>query len=189
MKPKDRRSKLFQDRKPEFRVGTDEDLGWAYVSHRLGGGDLDKEKFKGVLKTVLSAAQVVFVVQDRHSRFDGEFGPVGMIAIRWDGWRVEPEFLWFEWASARNKLRSTVAFFISQVRYSKAVGIGEWRVPENQAKLTKKLKRYMPLYPVGRVPNSSATGTEYLFFMTGAKRKWDSSTASATSSPTLAPIQ
>lgn len=176
MKPKERREKLFRDVKPEIRLATVDDLGWAYASHRVAGGEMEEAEFKETTAAFMKTVPLVYTIEDRHKSFESGFGPVGMVAARYDGWRLEPSFQWFEWASARNKLRSTVAFFISQVRYSKAVGVGELRVPENQATKVKRLKRYMPLYPVGRIPNgSSSVGTEYLFFMTGAQRKWGSS--------------
>lgn len=111
----------------------------------------------------------VLVVEEDHKYFSQKRGPVCLVSIDNYGWRVEPQFDFFYWASRRHRLAAAVSY-LQMTRYSKEVGVCVLRVAEKDVEFCRHLtERYDLLRPYGEIPNARAEGREYLFGVTGRK--------------------
>lgn len=177
MTPKEKRDRLFGTGRPQFRSleimdgqHYHRDIAIAWLAHQ-------KEPFYSIEATnqsdfadELSAkAQHLeyLITEDRNSHYASGSGPVAMIWVGSDGWKVEPHCVFFPWATARNKIRSTVAFF-QMVRYRK-IGVCVVYSLENSKALFDKAMSYGVLHYVGKIQNGDPRGDEYLYSVRGKR--------------------
>lgn len=168
MKPRERRDILFKKSKPVFRPGTQPDFGWLWASYELSGGEMEKEEFIDNRVFTLAKYQLVTFIEDENKVFESGKGPVGIIAAKDDGWTVEPHVEWFHWATKKNILRGTVAFLMI-LRYSKDVGVSLIKPHLEHKLFYKKMKKYVPIYPVGKIPKGFNDGDAFEFYIRGKK--------------------
>lgn len=170
MTPKERREKLFKDKKPHIRKMEQDDFKWLYGAYRYPEppGD-DFEEYRDSAIAQLSAYNEAFIVEDRNQQFKGEYGPVGVVPSLYNGWKIEPHAQWFPWATKMNKVRGTISF-IMFLRYSGDIGVAEIRSLEDTAQFFKDLKKYAPIYFVNKIPCGDPRGDSYLFYVRGKKQ-------------------
>jgi len=178
MTPKEKRDRLFKGGRPLFRplnildgdsYHTDVAINW--LAHSI-------EPFYHIMSTdqdgfamELSDNSIhleYLISEDENSYYESGAGPIGMVWIPTDGWRVEPHCVFYPWATARNKLRSTVSFF-QMVRYRK-IGTCLVRSLESSKALFDKASTYGVLHYVGKVPNGDPRGDEYLYSVRGKRQ-------------------
>lgn len=172
---RERRERLFKRTNPrarQFDFARDAWVLWA--AYDLGSfpalrGAFKKpnELFDYFVKYASGKSQVLVMEAD-HKYFREKRGPVCLVSIDNYGWRVEPQFDFFFWASPRHRLASAVSF-LHMTRYSKEVGVCVLRVAERDVEFCKHLYEYDLLRPYGEIPNAGPLGREYLFGLTGRK--------------------
>ena len=126
---KEKRDRLFKRGRPlvrEFHVFDGDklhlDMGLLWVSYTKGEffwdfpKGMNKEEFADSVVKLASQTEM-FMVDDYNDEF-GKIGPIGVVVVRGNGWKIRPHTVIFPWATARNKLRCTVAFF-QMARYKK----------------------------------------------------------------------
>lgn len=171
MTPKQRREKLFKDKKPVVRHFEHADWRWLYGAHcypNPPGGEDDKQQYLDYALNILSGYDEAFIVEDRNRKFKGAYGPIGIVPSYFDGWRLEPHVQWFPWATKLNKVRGCIAFFMFS-RYSNEVGVTEIRSLSEHKTFFKSLKRYAPIYYVSKIPHGDHRGDSHLFYIRGKK--------------------
>jgi hypothetical protein len=100
--------------------------------------------------------------------FKDKVGPVALVSIDNYGWRIEPQFDFFFWATKRMRLRAAVSFF-QMVRHAKEVGVCVFKAAEKDVVFCDHLRRYELLLPCGKVPFGRPDGDEHLFYVKGRK--------------------
>ncbi len=180
MNPKVLREQLIKKR-PNVRPleilndgGYSKDIKILWVGHRhspfLGlPTDIPQDQF--VMEVLKSANQAEFyVVDDDNNEYDGR-GIIALIAVKNDGWKVEPHVEFFPWATNRNVLRTCVAFF-QMIRNSRKVGVCVIKSLRGSVNLFNHCIKYFPpgvLWKVGKIPNGDQRGDEYLYSIKGRK--------------------
>lgn len=161
-KPKDNRERLFWKDKPSIRPAGSADLKWFKVAKRLEHEDIE-DTYEQYLIDTLSNYQEALVIEDSNHQFASKFGPVGFVGALTNGYVYEPHVEWFPWASSRNKVRGTVAFF-QKFRYR---DLGVVIVHALEPDFFRRMKKYVPLYYVGKVPSGDplARGDDHIFYM------------------------
>lgn len=110
----------------------------------------------------------VWIVEDDSPAFKSGRGQVALVVVRSDGWIFEPAWVFFEWATPLNQLRTFVALF-QMMRNQKDVGACMVRVLDKDKKMMERMKKYRVLFYRGRIPNGSANGDICLFSINGKK--------------------
>ena len=131
----------------------------------MSGSDLLDEDFLPWVEHTFSAYQEVIILEDDNARFGAGRGPVGIVGAITNGYLFEPHVEWFEWATPRNKLRAAVAFF-QKYRW-KGLGVIRVHTLKESTPFFRRLKKYVPLFPVGRIPggDSLGRGDDNIFYM------------------------
>jgi len=177
MKPKKLRDRLFKKDRPFIRPleifngeSYHKDIGILWTAHKrkpfYGYSDLTQEDFAKEIES-LSKEKELFMLEDWNKGFK-EHGPIGAVAVSSDGWKIEPHVEFFQWATPKNILRSTVSF-LQMMRYKK-VGCVEVRCLDNTKSLCDKCTKYGVLYYVGKILGGEPRGTEYLYTIRGRKK-------------------
>ena len=123
--------------------------------------DLSEDDFRQVLFEFCQRKYACLIVEDAHR-------PVAFVAIDHDGWRVEPHVDFFEWASARARFRSSIAFF-KMMRSSPEVGVCVVRAIADSVRLFDHLCRREVLRLCGQIPAGDPRGDEWLYYVRGSK--------------------
>ena len=177
LKPREKRERLFKNGRPVFRTmeimeGNEyhRDMAICWVAH-------SKEPFYSIAATDqsgfarelinLSTQSEFMMAEDINEYYESGQGPVAVIGAASDGWKVEPHVEFFPWATTRNKLRVTVAFF-QMVRYRK-IGACVVNSLEDSKPLFDKTASYGVIHFVGKVPNGDPRGDVYLYSIRGKK--------------------
>lgn len=180
MNHKDRRDRLLGKR-PNIRPleilndgGYSKDIKILWVGHKLSPflglpQDIPQDQF--VMEIIkFSNRGDLYVVDDSNSEYDKR-GVIALIAVKNDGWKVEPHVEFFPWATKKNILRTVVAFF-QMVRNSRKVGVCIIKSLKDSVNLLNHCIKYFPpgvLWKVGKIPNGDERGDEYLFSIKGRK--------------------
>src|SRR5690606_21429257 len=125
MTPKQRREKLFKGTKPRVRKIQEDDWKWLYGAYRYPEPPKDEEdfhQFQCHAAEVLAGYDDAYIIEDRHKKFRGNYGPIGLTPVMYNGWTLEPHVQWFPWATTLNRVRGTVAFLMF-ARYSNEIGV------------------------------------------------------------------
>jgi hypothetical protein len=120
------------------------DMGILWAAHKAGTfglGEVAQEDFADVMLEVLSKYDSAWMVEDRNDVFPSGRGPVATILVKSDGFVIKPDVDYFKWASHRNVLRTTVAFF-NWVRYSKDVSLCVFGSTPESKNLYWKMRDY-----------------------------------------------
>jgi hypothetical protein len=126
---------------------------------------LDQESFAREIERLNNSINL-WIVEDRNKEFNG-LGPVALVYAEHDSWILEPHVSFFPWATIRNKLRSTVAFF-QWVRWQD-IGVCLVKIIESSKPLFDRCQRYVPLFYVGKVVNGDPRGDMHIFSIKGQK--------------------
>lgn len=176
MTPRDKRDRIFKRSRPHIRpleVLVDgeyhNDIKILWVAHKKSplpfiDKDLNQTDF-GKAFVELSNKNELLMVEDANSGFSKK-GPIAVFSISSDGWKLTPNAFFFSWASTRNILRASVAYF-QFIRYSRQIGACEVRTLKPS--LLKRCETYGVIRYVGKIPNGSPYGDEHIFSVRGKK--------------------
>jgi len=154
---------------PKIRLANPDDLALYFYAYRVQTGKDPGEKYRKFVTKELSCYDHIRVVEDINMAFGGGFAPVGLAKAMYNEWKLEPHADWFPWATPRNKLRCSVAYLYKQ-RCSKDVGVTIVHAQKEAAHYFRHLKKYVPLYPVGKIPAGHPEGDDFVFYQRGKKR-------------------
>ena len=182
-----RRERLFSKSRPFVRpLDMTKDSWVLWAAYDLGSfpywkpDPLKEGKFKEPaeffehFKQAITGKSSVLMIDDDTSisptkaAFKDKTGPVCMVTIINFGWRIEPYFDFFYWATPRMRLRAVVAF-LQMVRHAKEVGVCLVRVIEKGLVLAEHCRPYEVLQPCGKIPFGVPEGDEYLYYVKGRK--------------------
>lgn len=130
---------------------------------------LTREEYAQSVRAVLALHSQCLLVEDYDKHFKDGRGPVALVMVDNFGWRIEPHFIFFRWATPRMRLRAHVAFY-QMVRYSADVGVCVVRSPQRYSKFFNRLQDYGILFPCGKVPYGSPEGHEFIYSVPGARK-------------------
>jgi len=147
------------------------DMAVLWAAYQKGSfpeaSDLSQVEFTEKALDYLSRFHFAWIVEDRNDKFPTGYGPVGLIVGKFDGWALEPHWMPFRWASARNRLRTAVAFF-QMARYEKGVGVLNIYCGEKDTGFFHNLKkRYGVVYYIGKFPRGDFGEDRYIFYARG----------------------
>jgi hypothetical protein len=179
VKPKEARDRLFKHSKPNIRpiaIITEDgnfskDMAVLWAAYQKGSfqhiGELSQEEFTDKVLEYLGNYHFAWVVEDKNYKFPSGYGAVGLIVGKFDGWALEPHWMPFSWATARNRLRTAVSFF-QMARYEKGVGVLNIYSGEKDVDFFHNLKkRYGVVYYIGKFPRGDYGEDRYIFYARG----------------------
>ena len=103
--------------------------------------DWDQETFANAIINHICTYDSIWIVEDKNKAFPSGHGPVGVIQARVNGDILMPDIDYFKWATPRNILKTTVAFF-QWIRYSKDVGTCVFGSTEKSHSLFDRMREY-----------------------------------------------
>lgn len=172
MNPGDKKSMLFKKSRPNVRkfilmdgeaFSRDTALLWAAYqagSFKMEPG-LSQEDFVKQVMVTAEQFETLYVVDDANKNFKGGLGPVVLVGAKQAGLIVEPQFMFFKWATCRNVLRCTVAF-LNMVKSSTKTGILLVRATDEKRSVAEHMKKYGLLFFMGKSGDD-----EYLYSVRG----------------------
>lgn len=175
MTPKEKRELLFKGGRPVFRSlnlmdgeNYHRDIAICWLAHSkkpfYSIKATDQKGFADELIENSSFCEFL-ICEDSNDHYSNGSGPIGIVWIRTDGWKVEPHCVFFSWATARNKLRSTVSFF-QMSRYRKIGACVVYSLQDSKP-LFDKTASYGVLHYVGKIPNGDPRGDEFMYSVRG----------------------
>jgi hypothetical protein len=158
------------------------DLGIIWADYQAGNfflqPGLTNEQFLDGAMAILAVWDSVWFVEDNSTHYNSGRGPVAILGIKTDGWRVEPHVHHCSWSSTRQKLRTWVAV-LQMLRYDKDVGVLMVIAQEEHKTFFDRLVKYGVLFPKGRIAGGLPTGAGLLYTIRGKKQCLGSSQLSA----------
>jgi hypothetical protein len=130
---------------------------------------LAQEEFRAHALEALGEYRGVVMLEDRNRQFRSGGGPVGVVGYHQRGAMHEPHVEWFPWTTTRNRLRCTVAYLQSR-RHAKWISAILIRCSDADASWFWRLREFVPIYRVGRIPWGRPGGGEVLFAIRGKGR-------------------
>ena len=179
---KEKRDRLFRVNRPHIRplellngdnYGKDMAILWA--AYKLGSFEeriepgLEQKEFAALFITIASGYNLGWMIEDRNAKFKNEYGPIGIVLAVSNGWELEPHFEKFQWASAKNILKSFVAF-LQMMRYDKTIGIVNIYSLKDSKNLFDHITEYGVLRYATKIPKGDIRGDRYIYYTHG-KRK------------------
>lgn len=178
MTPREKRDRLFKSGRPKVRplqvregAAYSKDMGILWVAHQNDpflNFSIDKENFLREVEE-LSVTLSLYVVEDTNTEYKDK-GPVAFVYVYNNEWEIQPHVEFFPWATARNKLKSTVAF-LQMVRYSRAIGVCVIQCAIKSIALFDKVKEYGVLHYVGKILNGYSFGDKFIYSVKGKRKK------------------
>ena len=181
---KEKRDRLLKNR-PKIRLlGIKEgesyhtDLGILWTAHKKEpflwlDKNLNQTQFVEAIENINQNEQLL-MIEDLNDKYKNKTGPVSLVTVTTrDNWKFEPHSQFFPWATPKNKLRVSVAFF-QWIRYQKTVGVCVVYSLEDSVKLFDKCCEYGVLHKIGNIPNGSPMGNEIVYSVKGKneRSKW-----------------
>lgn len=177
MTPKERRDRLFKKGRPHIRQVQvfdgdkyHKDIGILWVAYQkqpfysLGPG-LTQEQFAKEISEICKTTELL-LADDENKAYKNS-GPVAVIGVHSNGWKIEPHAEFFKWANPRNILRVSVAFF-QMARYRK-IGACVVHSLEDSFGLFDKCCEYGVLHKVGTIVNGDPRGDEIVYSVRGKR--------------------
>ena len=173
---KNKRDRLFRKSRPHFRPlqiydgdKYHKDIGILWAAYQDGcfnelPRDLEQVEFAQEVEKITQTHEL-WLAEDDNGSYQSGKGPVALVSIIGDGWRIEPHTEFFPWTSKKNILRSSVAFF-QMVRYKK-IGVCVVKSLKVSTALFNKCKEYGVLFYVGEIINGDPRGDEYIYSVRG----------------------
>jgi hypothetical protein len=154
----------------------EKDLWLLWATYDLGGFShierkLDQQAFTDEILRQISFMSNVWIIEDDCPWFEAKHGPVALLGVLTDGhWKVEPHFEFFQWASARLRLRAMV-FALQWIPKDKRVAVCILRSPERFLPLLRHVvQKYRMGYFVGRITSGIPPGEdEFIYAMSCSK--------------------
>lgn len=177
MTPKERRDKLLKNR-PFIRPlqiydegNYHKDIAVLWAAHKTKpfysfDPDLSQDRFASEIEKVSNEVNLL-LVEDNNTSFDTGRGPVCLIGVLDDSWKIEPRAEFFNWATKRNRLRVAVSF-LQWVQY-KPIGVCVVKAPQDSKRLFDHCHRYGVLFYVGKILGGCPDGDEYIYSIMGKK--------------------
>ncbi len=172
MTPKNKRDSLFRINRPNLRplkvydgdeYHRDMKILWvAYEKepfHQLGAG-LNQKQFCDEIEKITSYNELL--IADDYNKAYKDIGPIAIIGIASDGWKIEPHVQFFTWATPRNVLRVCIAAF-QFFRYSRKIGCYVVHALEGSKNLFDRCATYGVIHFVGKIVNGDQRGDEYIY--------------------------
>lgn len=172
-----RRERLFKRSNPRVRpvdLAKDAWVLWAAYDlcsfpalkddHEKPGMFKKPAEFFDYFKKFAAAKSSILLIEEDHKFFKDKRGPVAMVSIdNFGGWRIEPQFEFFHWATKRHRLAAAVSF-LNMVSWDKKIGACVLRVADKDVEFCVHLEeRYDLLRSVGKIHNGRRDGDEYLY--------------------------
>lgn len=180
---------LFKKSKPLVRPLTKDDLWVLWAAYKEGSfplPEMSKDDFYSYILKVISAYSSAWLIEDDSKVFKDKRGPVCIILVHSNGWKIEPHVDWFKWATKQNILRSSVRFF-NWVKQSKEVGVCVVKSLKKTSNLFHHIRSYGVLNFVGRIPGGDKRGDEYIFSIRGRLEVGNDGLGATSTSPGTAP--
>lgn len=177
MRPLEKRERLFRHSRPnlrafEFYDGDEyhKDVKILWVAHKLKplhglSEELTEVEF---VNKIMSLESELLMIEDKNKQYKGS-GPIGVVLIYSDEWKIEPHASFFPWATKQNILRSAVSFF-QWARNSRKIGCVLTFVLQDGKNLYDRVCKYGVLHYVGKLVNGDPRGDEYIYSVKGKKR-------------------
>ncbi len=128
---------------------------------------MDQAEFTDYFIEYVRQYYFAWIVEDKNYNFPDNYGPVGIIVARFNGWDMDPVFIPFQWITPKNTLKMIVGFF-QMARYEKGIGILNMSSDECRLGFLKKVsKRYNVFYYVGKIPRGNRGDDKYMFYGRG----------------------
>jgi len=176
MTPKQKRDRLFKKDRPLIRPFQlmengeySKDLKILWVAHKVKPFEaLSSTKEEDFIREVLevTGGKSLYVADDFNDEYEKK-GPVGVITVDTDGWKVEPHVDFFPWATKRNILRVSVGFF-QMIRYQK-IGVCVVHALKESKNLFDHCIPYGVLHYSGAIFGGDPRGDDYLYSVRGKK--------------------
>lgn len=177
MSPKEKRARLFRKNRPFVRplqvydgndYSRDIKILWvAYQKKQFTSlpENMQQAEFAAEIEKA-SRDHEFFMVEDRNPSYEGN-GPIAVVWLFNDGWKIRPHTEFFAWTTRLNKLRSTVSF-LQMLRYKK-IGCCLIESLKESKILFDKCTEYGVLHYVGMIHNGDPRGDEYLYSIRGKR--------------------
>ena len=182
---RERRERLFAKANPRVRpfdYARDAWVLWAAYDlgsfpslkpdpHKEGHFKKPEDLFAYFRAYALSKSSILMVDED-HRFFRERRGPVAMVSVEQNGWKLQPHFDFFHWATPRHRLAAAVSL-MNMVSYDKKFGACTVSVGERDEEFCQHIRdRYGLLRFVGRLDNGRPDGDEltYAVPMKNARR-------------------
>jgi len=149
------------------------DLGLIWADYKAGNfylpPGLTNEQFLEALAKILLLWDSVWFIEDDSMQYASGRGPVSLVGINTDGWKVEPHVHHFAWASPKRKLRAWVAL-LHRLRNNKEVGlIFVVALEKDKPFFDHLVNQYGVIHPKGRLLNGVPTGVGFMYAIKGRK--------------------
>jgi hypothetical protein len=131
--------------------------------------NMDKDALYAHMKASLGMYSSLMLVEDYNRRFKDHRGAVCLIKGMSDGWKFEPEAIWFSWATKLNILRGNVRF-LKWMMHNKEIGVCTFQTSSDTKNLYDHVKKYGVLNYVGRIPGGQRIGDAYVWSLRGKLR-------------------
>ena len=149
-----------------MRAPVEGDLRWLWAAYRMGvwpehllRAGIEPGEFRDEIEHLLIQVPIFEVLVGPTSK---GHAPVGLALGLKSEHRIQPEFLWFPWASARNRLELGIAFFRLAAREHLAI---VW-AREADRPYFERLVRYGVLRCRGQVPAFFARDEPAMLYFT-----------------------
>ena len=173
---RERRERLFKKANPRVRAFDYARDAWVlWAAYDLGSFPMLKadphkegrfkkpEDFFAYFSAFANSKSSVLMVDENNRYFRERRGPVAMVSLEQDGWKVMPTFDFFHWATRRHRLAAAVCV-LNMVRYHKTFGACTVAVGEKDEAFCQHVReRYGLLRFVGKVDNGRADGDELIY--------------------------
>jgi hypothetical protein len=154
------------------RLYENKDNGFLWAAYLKGSFDLPEgltqAEFLPAVAEKWGGFPLVYVIEDENKGFKSGKGIVALVPVWTDGWVYEPTVKFFGWATKKNILRASVAFF-QMLRHEKSVGVCVVKTTKKDFRFMKHMEKYGVLYVRGRVPRGCAEGDVFVFSIEGKK--------------------
>ena len=172
MNAKERKALLFRKTRPHAREFVlmdgdkySKDTGILWAAYQSGSfkiaPDMSQEDFVQELQATVDQYQSMWLIDDDNASFSKGRGAVALVGSKVVDLIVEPEFMFFKWATCRNVLKCTVAF-LNMVKSSSKTGILIVRTSNEKRQVADHMRKYDLLYFIGK-----SRENEYLYSIRG----------------------
>lgn len=177
MTPRDKRERLFRHSRPHIRVleyydGSEyhKDIKIVWVAYKKAGIPGVPEGLNEIefVNFIMSFNTDFLIVEDNNKQYKNG-GPIAIVTILGNNWKLEPHVDFFPWATKKNILRGCVAFF-QWARNTRRIGCVVVHALENSKNLFDHVCSYGVLHYVGKIVNGDSRGDEFIYSVKGKKR-------------------
>jgi hypothetical protein len=178
LKPRERRERLFRNGRPiirllQFHDGDEyhDDIRVAWVAYSKSTcysvpPGLTQDEFVDFLMNMNNAAPL-YMIADFNKSYKGGKGPIMVIQISGNDWKVTPHAQVFPWATPRNVLRCSVSF-LHMMKY-KNIGVCVVHALKSSVPLFNRCMEYGVLFRSGMIAGGDPRGDEFIYSIRGKR--------------------